>query len=149
MSLGSKTVILLDHSQALLEPSGVQFEIDVGSTGQSRPPRSGKKLTPEEEKYERTNWKYIPSFFPPVMKTLWTCAVENVIEYARIVYDIFSEERPLRILLCQSTQGQSSWLNSWESVPGNGSGKQGDNLTSHQSISHVSAHLYFGFIRIN
>ncbi|ODM99401.1 Protein asunder [Orchesella cincta] len=135
MALHTKTVILMDHSQHLKEASGIQIEIDIGMMGGSRL-RGGRK--PEEEGFGRGhNWNYIPNFFPPVMKTLWTCAVENVIEYARIVYDVFADERLLRILLCQSTQGQTLWLNTWESVPTNYSGKQVGNVNQ-QSIPYIT-----------
>lgn len=134
-SLGSKTVILMDHSQALQDPSGIQMEIDLGSMGASRLRRG--KLTPEEERFDRSHNYYNMSFFPPVMKSLWTCAVENVIEYARIVYDVFSDERLLRILMCQSNHGQTNWLNSWDPVPGSAGGKAASSL-SHQSITYVS-----------
>lgn len=130
-SLASKTVILMDHSQALNDPSGIQIEIDLGSMGASR--LRGRK--PGEEGFDRN---FYQSFLPPVTKSLWTCAVENVIEYARIVFDIFSEERLLRVLMCQSNHGQTSWLNTWETTSVNvGVGSKASS-PSQQSIAFVS-----------
>lgn len=120
----------MDHSQALNYESGIQMEIDLGSMGAPR--HRGRK---EDFGTTPQNF-YNMSFFPPVMKSLWTCAVENVIEYARIVYDIFSDERLIRVLMCQSNHGQTSWLNSWESNQTGSFVKGGP--SNQQNVAYVS-----------
>lgn len=56
---------------------------------------------------------YYPSFIPPVTKSLWTCVTETVLEYARVVTDLFANERLLRIGLCEGAKG-TNWLNNWD-----------------------------------
>ena len=61
-----KTVFLLDHSSALFSQAAEEIEIESAKSSQSG--------------------------FPPVnkiSKSLWTSATESVLEYARIVWDIF------------------------------------------------------------
>jgi len=36
---------------------------------------------------------------PPITKTLWTCNVEAVLEYIRIVYDTFPSDKLLQIIV--------------------------------------------------
>lgn len=62
--------------------------------------------------------RYFPSFIPPVSKSLWTCAVETVLEYTRVITDLFANERLLRFGLCQGqgNQGHVQWLNNWDAT---------------------------------
>ena len=66
-----KHVIVLDHSPALLKSSKEAIEFDVFR--QSR----------------------TPGFIPlaPITKSLWTCNVEAIVEYARVIYDIFPTDK--------------------------------------------------------
>ena len=62
-----KTVAVLDRSPYFLRSSNDYVEIDVFTKSRA------------------------PGIIPlaPIAKTLWTCNVEAMIEFARIVYDIF------------------------------------------------------------
>ena len=62
-----KTVIVLDRSPHFLELSKEMIEYDIFTKSRA------------------------PGIIPmaPIVKSLWTCNVEAVMEYCRIVYDIF------------------------------------------------------------
>lgn len=64
-----KTIILLDHSHYFSSPS--QYSIDIDNA--------------------RSKVGFIP--MAPITKSMWTCNVEAVVEYCRIVYDLFGNER--------------------------------------------------------
>ena len=81
------------------EGGGISIEIDTG-------PSSSKSQTAAP---------VLPfAFVPPVTKKLWTYVVENTLEYARIVYDLFSDSRPLRFVLNDPSTAYA--LNSWKSA---------------------------------
>jgi hypothetical protein len=51
---------------------------------------------------------YIPP--APVVKTMWTCVVESVLEYCRIVWDIFPTEKLIRFVVSnQDVRVLNSW----------------------------------------
>ena len=66
-----KTVFVLDRGPTFGKPCNQSIECDTIS----------KTKTPG----------IIPA--APIMKSLWTCNVETMIEYMRIVYDIFPSNR--------------------------------------------------------
>lgn len=68
-----KTVILLDHSSYFASSS--QYSIDIDNA--------------------RSKVGFIP--LAPITKSLWTCNLEAVMEYCRIVYDLFGSERLVSI----------------------------------------------------
>ncbi|XP_076060577.1 integrator complex subunit 13 asun [Oratosquilla oratoria] len=74
-----KTVFVLDHSSNLSSMSGVKLEMDSFNKNRNNQPLN---LIPLQ----------------PVMKSLWTCAVEAVTEYCRIVWDIFPGTRLIRFV---------------------------------------------------
>lgn len=61
---------------------------------------------------------------PPVFKSMWTCSIESVVEYCRIVWDLFPEGKLIRVI---SSDLQSRNLNSW--------------ATGHQNVNHMLNHL--------
>jgi len=71
-----KTVIILDRCPFFLESSQQPVEFDM----------------PVKSK--------VPGIIPlaPIIKSLWTCNVEAVLEYIRVVYDVF----PSNKLVCSS-----------------------------------------------
>ena len=73
----NKTVLILDHSSFFARPSGVTFNVNIQNNDQQ----------PHEE---ITNENTIG------MKTLWTCVVECVLEYCRILFDIFEDDALVR-----------------------------------------------------
>ena len=73
-----KTVLVLDRSPHFLQSSKEPVEFDVFSK------RQATGLIPQA----------------PITKTLWTCNVEAVTEYARIVYDIFPADKLVSFLFC-------------------------------------------------
>lgn len=66
-----KTVFVLDRSPCFSKSSKQSIEYDVVMKGKT------------------------PGIIPaaPISKTLWTCSVEGMLEYMRIVYDIFPEDK--------------------------------------------------------
>lgn len=56
------------------------------------------------------NANYIPA--PPVTKTMWTCATEAVMEYCRIVWDIFPTNKLIQFIV-GNQEGQV--INTWAS----------------------------------
>lgn len=66
-----KTVFVLDHSAEFLESCNESTEYDI----------LGKGKTPG----------IIPA--APIYKSLWTCTVESVMEFIRVVYDIFPTDK--------------------------------------------------------
>lgn len=64
-----ETCFVIDHCSQFLEDSGAKLELDSSSKNRSA-----------------------PSFLSTLEKTTWTCIVEGVIEYCRIIYDIFTPD---------------------------------------------------------
>ena len=75
-SVTHKTVFVLDHSAQFKNSSNQSTEYDI----------LGKGKTPG----------IIPA--APIYKSLWTCTVEAVMEYVRIIYDIYPANRLVSIL---------------------------------------------------
>jgi len=48
----------------------------------------------------------------PIFKSMWTCSIEAVLEYCRIVWDLFPEGKLIRVI---SSDIQSCNLNNWSS----------------------------------
>ncbi|KAL3853650.1 hypothetical protein ACJMK2_017180 [Sinanodonta woodiana] len=80
-----KTIIVLDHSSYFSHSSKQLIEYDILS----------KIKTPG----------IIPA--APITKSLWTVCVETVIEYLRVVYDIFPTKKLVRVVT------GSEVMNSW------------------------------------
>ena len=70
-----ESCILIDRSVHFLENSGSKLDID---------PTQKNRVS--------------PSFFSTLQKTTWTCLVEGVVEYCRIVYDILSPVYKILVL---------------------------------------------------
>ena len=101
-----KTVFVLDHSPVF---------------GQSCAPLDLDQMMKTRAGAGAHN--YIP--LPPVYKSMWTCAAEAVLEYCRIVWDIFPTEEKL-IEVVVSGHGR---LTSWDEAE-QGSGRFGGSLAS-------------------
>ena len=69
-----KTIILLDHGVTMLESSQQSTDFDVLQKGRA------------------------PGLIPlaPITKTMWTCNVEAALEYGRIIWDIYPEDKLVR-----------------------------------------------------
>jgi len=72
----NKTVLILDHSSFFARPSGVTFNVNIQNTDQHHEPNHDIQLG---------------------MKSLWTCVVECVLEYCRILFDIFEDDALVRL----------------------------------------------------
>ena len=72
----SKTVIILDHSSFFARPSGITFNVNAQN------PEQQQTTQHDETNNENTLG----------MKSLWTCVVECVLEYCRILFDIFEDD---------------------------------------------------------
>lgn len=85
VSVTHKTVFVLDHSPAFQQSCNQSIEYDILAKGKT------------------------PGIIPaaPIFKTLWTCSVEAMMEYIRIVYDIFPTDKLISVVT-----GSKS-LNSW------------------------------------
>ncbi|KAK3858190.1 hypothetical protein Pcinc_035598 [Petrolisthes cinctipes] len=108
-----KTVFVLDHT--LTASSGVKLEMDSfskcrsgstsGNGGSSGPP------TPSQPQVS-----LIPLL--PITTSLWTCAVEAITEYCRIVWDIFPGTRLIRFIAVDKTIHKlSSWNGEDQNLP--------------------------------
>ncbi len=75
----SKTVLILDHSSFFARPSGVTFNVNVQNNDQQH----------DETNNENTLG----------MKSLWTCVVECVLEYCRILFDIFEDDALITLIV--------------------------------------------------
>ena len=80
-----KTVFVLDHSPVFAKSSKQSIEYDALS----------KNRTPG----------IIPA--APITKSMWTCNVEALMEYMRVVYDIFPSDRLIRIAV--GSQSLNNW----------------------------------------
>lgn len=80
-----KTVFVLDHSPACQQSCNQSTEYDILAKGKT------------------------PGMIPaaPIFKTLWTCYVESMMEYIRIIYDIFPTDKLISVVTGSKT------LNSW------------------------------------
>jgi hypothetical protein len=76
-----KTVLILDHSSFFARPSGVTFNVHVSTSDQQQ-----ATCQVEDVSSEQTLG----------MKSLWTCVVECVLEYCRILFDIFEDDALVR-----------------------------------------------------
>ncbi len=74
----SKTVLILDHSSFFARPSGVTFNVYVQTNDQ-------------QQQHDEINNENTLG-----MKSLWTCVVECVLEYCRILFDIFEDDALVR-----------------------------------------------------
>lgn len=86
LPVNHKTLFVLDHSSFFNKSCNQSIEYDI----------LGKGKTPG----------IIPA--APIFKSLWTCSVETVMEYVRVVYDIYPTSKLIKVI----TGSQS--LNSWE-----------------------------------
>ncbi|CAG7828139.1 unnamed protein product [Allacma fusca] len=86
-----KTIFVLDHCKLMRELTGVTIEIELGN-------RPG------------ANVGYF-QFIPSVMKSLWNCVAESTLEYARILWDLFGDERLIRFIASHPQKAIS--LNDW------------------------------------
>jgi hypothetical protein len=76
----SKTVIILDHSSFFARPSGITFNVNAQNSDQQ-----------QTTQHDETNNENTLG-----MKSLWTCVVECVLEYCRILFDIFEDDALVR-----------------------------------------------------
>lgn len=112
-----KTVFLLDHTFQMREQCGVPLDLDSTSRSSS----------------SRSTQAFCPSFIAPTSKSLWTCIVENTLEYSRILWDVFSDQRLIRVLLANPQSTET--LNSWDK--------------SHQNLSFVSIRIKDSFLHLH
>lgn len=95
-----KTIFVVDHTPYFGLASNAQIKMDFTK----RPPGT------------------IPP--PPVFKSMWTCTIEAVLEYCRIVWDLFPEGKLIRVI---NSDVQARHLNTWSSA--------------HQTVTHLFHHL--------
>lgn len=88
-----KTVFVLDHGSKMLESSKQTVELDLFL--KNRP------TTSLENQHLRS-----------ITKSLWTCSMEALCEYCRVVWDIFNEGKLFRFISSESKLPRI--LNSWD-----------------------------------
>ncbi|UJR13488.1 hypothetical protein I4U23_000502 [Adineta vaga] len=94
----NKTVLILDHGSFFARSSGVTFNVNVQNTDQQQP---------DEINNENTLG----------MKSLWTCVVECVLEYCRILFDIFEDDALITLIVTGIDQrDQSSCWNRYRNL---------------------------------
>lgn len=86
--LSHKTVFVLDHSHHFAKASGIVVDYDLGSKNRT------------------------PGFIPlhPLSKTMWTWSVECVLEFCRMVFDIFPTGKHISLI---ASDVAANVLNSW------------------------------------
>ncbi|XP_039263704.2 integrator complex subunit 13-like [Styela clava] len=86
--INHKTIFVLDHGPSMKESSKQTIDFDIFM--KSRP----QGMIP----------------LAPITKSLWTCCMEALCEYCRIVWDIFPREKFLQFVVSDTT---SKTLNTW------------------------------------
>ncbi|CAF3254215.1 unnamed protein product [Rotaria sp. Silwood2] len=100
----SKTVLILDHSSFFARPSGVTFNVNVQNTDQQQQQQ-------QQQQDQINNENTIG------MKSLWTCVVECVLEYCRILFDIFEDDALITLIVTGIDQrDQSSCWNRYKNL---------------------------------
>lgn len=90
--INHKTIFLFDHSNYFATYSNTTVEFDVAN--------KNKSSSSNVQKLE------------PLNKTLWTSSVESAIEFSRIVYDLFPENKLIRIAISKSDYAfPNNWNN--------------------------------------
>ncbi|RNA00228.1 Asunder -like protein [Brachionus plicatilis] len=90
-SINHKTIFLFDHSGYFATNCGQTFEFDISSKSKS---------SNQAQNQNKIN---------PLNKSLWTCTIEAALEFARIVYDLFPEDKLIRLM----TTKHENTLNTW------------------------------------
>ncbi|CAF0765077.1 unnamed protein product [Brachionus calyciflorus] len=90
--LNHKTIILFDHSNFFSNNCGQTYEFDV--TSKSKPSSHSQNQSHK---------------LSPLNKSLWTCAVEAALEFSRIVYDLFPENKLIRMITTKHDNAINSW----------------------------------------
>ncbi|XP_071784159.1 integrator complex subunit 13-like [Asterias amurensis] len=85
-----KTVYVLDHGPFFAESCEHPVEFDVVALSKTR------------------STGFIP--LAPFCKSLWTCSIESVLEYCRVVFDIFPKGKLISVL---ASDTQARPLNTW------------------------------------
>jgi len=123
LDLSHKTLFLLDHSFQMREPCGIPIELDNASRpGQGSSSRS----------------QYFANHIPPVTRSLWTSVVENVLEYSRILWDVYGDTRLFRVLL--SNPQSTETLNEWDRAQQN---------TVYVGHNHATLHILLNYYSFN
>lgn len=90
--LSHKTIFLFDNSSYFSTNCGQTYEFDVSI----RSKQSNQQQNPSSK-------------LNPLNKSLWTCNIESALEFARIVYDLFPENKLIQMI----TSKHDAMLNSW------------------------------------
>ncbi|CAF1061870.1 unnamed protein product [Rotaria sordida] len=95
----NKAVLILDHSSFFARPSGVTFNVNVQNSDQQQ----------QQDQVNNENTLG--------MKSLWTCIVECVLEYCRILFDIFEDDALITLIVTGIDQrDQSSCWNRYKNL---------------------------------
>ena len=110
--LNHKTVFLFDHANYFAASCGQTTEFDM--------PTKAKPTTSSQH----TNLQKLN----PLNKSLWTSIVESAFEFVRIVYDIFPENKLIRLVVSKRDKLEFP-LNQWNETD--------------QGLDHVTYFLNF------
>jgi hypothetical protein len=90
--INHKTIFLFDHCNYFSNICGQTYEYDA-------PPKA--KTVPSAQ--------HLNTKLNPLNKTLWTVNIESALEYSRIVYDLFPEDKLIRMMISKSENTLNSW----------------------------------------
>lgn len=94
--LNHKTIFVLDHSGhfALSSEQPIEFDAPVkpkAATSAAAAPPPTQKLN-------------------PLTKCLWSCNIEALLEFSRIVYDLHPQDKLIRLMVTKFDIPLNSWL---------------------------------------
>lgn len=96
--INHKTIFVLDHSNYFASSCGQSIDIDTSFKLKSTPAIPNLDINSQSLKLN------------PIIKSLWTCNVEAVLEYSRIVFDLFPEqEKLIRLMVTKVDMPLNSW----------------------------------------
>lgn len=96
--LNHKTIFVLDHSSHFA--SACEQPIEFDAAVKPKTASAGGASQASAAQNQKLN---------PLVKSLWTCNVESVLEYSRIVYDLFPQDKLIRLMVTKVDVPLNSW----------------------------------------
>jgi hypothetical protein len=92
--INHKTIFLFDHCNHFSNSCGQTYEYDVSKNS------AKQNMATNMLNMHKLN---------PLNKSLWTVNIEAALEFSRIVYDLFPEDKLIRMLISKSENTLNSW----------------------------------------
>lgn len=93
--MNHKTIFLFDHSAYFSNSCEQPIEFDAAGKSKTQQPQQSHNA--------------LNSKLNPLYKSLWTCNIESVLEYSRIVYDLFPENKLIRLMVTKLDTPLNGW----------------------------------------